>query len=240
MAEAPSAADLAFRTIVNRHERQFRTVGDMVYEVLRESIQTGVFAPGERLRQDQLAEQLGVSRIPVRSALMQLETEGLITVHPYRGATVSELSADEMRENYEIRGVLEGLALRKAAAAMTPERMKELKQLAQELNDVRDGEDFLRMRMRFYHELYDGDHHPQLVALIEKLRNDAGRYWLQRHVDYVSPPGERDHGKILDFLDAEDLDGAVRWQQEHLDRVGRQLTELMAADAERVASSSSS
>jgi DNA-binding GntR family transcriptional regulator len=235
MADAEPAADLAFRSIVSRHERQFRTVGDMVYEVLRESIQTGVFAPGERLRQDQLAEQLGVSRIPVRSALMQLETEGLITVHPYRGATVSELSADEMRENYEIRGVLEGLALRKAAAAMTPERMKDLQALAQELNDVRDGEDFLRQRMRFYHELYDGDHHPQLVALIEKLRNDAGRYWLQKHVDYVSPPGERDHGKILEFLAADDLDGAVAWQQEHLERVGNQLTELMAADAAPVA-----
>lgn len=231
MASAESTSDAAFRSIADRHGRQFRTVGDMVYEVLRESIQKGVFAPGERLRQDQLAEQLGVSRIPVRSALMQLETEGLIKVHPYRGATVAELSADEMRENYEIRAVLEGLALRKAAAAMTPRRLAKLKKMARELNRISDGEDFLRMRMAFYHELYDGDHHPQLVALIEKLRTDAGRYWLQKHVDYVSRPGERDHGKILEFLEADDLEGAVRWQQEHLERVGAQLIELMTRDA---------
>ena len=227
MATAESPEDRAFRSIVDRHERQFRTVGDMVYEVLRESIQTGVFAPGERLRQDQLAEQLGVSRIPVRSALMQLETEGLIKVHPYRGATVAELSVDEMRENYELRGVLEALALRKAAAAMTKKRMTALRKLADELNAVSDGEDFLRLRMAFYHELYDGDRHPQLVALIEKLRNDAGRYWLQRHVDYVSRPGERDHGKILDFLADDDVEGAVAWQQEHLQRVGARLADLM-------------
>ena len=227
MASADAAPKSAFRSIVRNHERQFQTVGDMVYEVLRESIQRGVFAPGERLRQDQLAEELGVSRIPVRSALLQLETEGMITLHPYRGATVSELSVDEMRENYEIRAVLEGLALRKAAAAMTPERLAHLKKLAQELNDERDGEVFLRLRMSFYHELYDGDSHPQLVALIEKLRNDAGRYWLQRHVDYVSRPGERDHTQVLEFLEAGDLDGAIGSQREHLERVGARLIELM-------------
>jgi DNA-binding GntR family transcriptional regulator len=228
MASADVPTEHAFRSIVNRHERQFRTVGDMVYEVLRESIQTGVFAPGERLRQDQLAEQLGVSRIPVRSALLQLESEGLIKVHPYRGATVSELTVDEMRENYEIRGVLEALALRKAAAAMTPKRLALLRRLARELNDVRDGEEFLRLRTTFYHELYDGDRHQQLVTLIEKLRNDAGRYWLQRHVDYVSPPGERDHGEIIEYLVRDDVAGAVAFQQEHLQRVGDRLIDLMA------------
>lgn len=231
MASAESPTEAAFQSIVNRHGRQFRTVGDMVYEVLHESIQQGVFAPGEHLRQDQLAEQLGVSRIPVRSALMQLEKEGLIKVHPYRGATVAELTAEEMRENYEIRAVLEGLALRKAAAAMTPKKLTALKRMARELNRVRDGEDFLRMRMAFYHELYDGDHHPQLVALIEKLRTDAGRYWLQKRVDYVSRPGARDHGKTLEFLEANDVEGAVRWQQEHLVRVGAQLIELMTDGA---------
>ena len=222
----PQSAE-AFRSIINRHGRRFRTVGDMVYEVLRESIQTGVFSPGERLRQDQLAEELGVSRIPVRSALLQLETEGLITLHPFRGATVNELTIDEMRENYEIRTLLETHAMRKAATAMTPERLAELRALAEELNEITDGEEFLRTRMRFYHELYDGDHHPQLVTLIEKLRNDAGRYWLHRDVEYVSRPGERDHLQIIEFLAKDDVEGAVGYIQSHLERVSEQLVELM-------------
>ena len=112
-----------FRSIVDRNSRQFRTVGDMVYEVLREGILKGVFQPGERLRQDQLAEAIGVSRIPVRSALMQLESEGLITFNPYRGAVVNKLSAKEMREIYELRALLESNALRKAVEVMTPERL---------------------------------------------------------------------------------------------------------------------
>jgi DNA-binding GntR family transcriptional regulator len=132
-----------------------------------------------------------------------------------------------MRENYEIRGILESHALRKAAATMTPERVGELKVLAQELNDISDGEEFLRKRMEFYHQLYDGDHHPQLVNLIEKLRSDAGRYWLQRKVDYVSRPGERDHLRILDFLADGNVDGAVAYLQEHLDKVRDRLVDLM-------------
>jgi DNA-binding GntR family transcriptional regulator len=218
----------AFSSIVSRRGRQFQTVGSMVYEVIREGILTGVFPPGERLRQDALAEAIGVSRIPVRSALIQLESDGLITFHPYRGAVVNRLTVAEMREIYEIRGLLEAHALRKAMDSMTPERLERLEQLARELDEVDDGEAFLEQRTAFYHELYD--HQPQLVALIEKLRTDAGRYWLDRHVDSVRRPGERDHLDVLKFLRTGDVEGAVQSLQEHLERVGNQLIALMEAD----------
>jgi DNA-binding GntR family transcriptional regulator len=219
-----------FKSIVSRHERQFRTVGDMVYAVIRESIVNGVIAPGEWLRQDQLAEQIGVSRIPVRSALIQLETEGLITFHPYRGAIVNRLTVDEMRENYELRTLLESHALRKAIPAMTPERLAPLEQLAAELNQVESGEDFLTLRTAFYRELYDGARRPQLVRMIEKLRNDAGRYWLQRHIAYVNRPGERDHMDLLPFVRSGDVEGAVSWLEQHLARVCDRLVSLMGPD----------
>jgi DNA-binding GntR family transcriptional regulator len=226
-----AANGAAFSSIVNRHGRQFQTVGSMVYEVIREGILTGVFAPGERLRQDALAEAIGVSRIPVRSALIQLESDGLITFHPYRGAVVNRLTVDEMREIYEIRTVLETHALRKAMGSMTPEKLERLEQLARELNEVDDGEAFLAQRTAFYHELYDGDHQPQLVALIEKLRTDAGRYWLDRHVDFVRRPGERDHLDVLKFLRTGDVEGAVHWLQAHLQRVSDELLALMEASS---------
>jgi DNA-binding GntR family transcriptional regulator len=216
-----------FASIVSRHERQFRTVGDMVYAVIRDSILNGVLGPGEWLRQDQLAEQIGVSRIPVRSALMQLETEGLITFHPYRGAIVNRLTVAEMRENYELRTLLESHALRKAIGSMTPDRLERLEQLAAELNDVESGEDFLALRTAFYRELYDGARRPQLVRMIEKLRNDAGRYWLQRRIGYVSQPGQRDHMDLLQFVRSGDVDGAVTWLEHHLERVCEQLVQLM-------------
>jgi DNA-binding GntR family transcriptional regulator len=217
----------AFRSIVDRHGRTFKTVGDMTYEVIRESILKGIFAPGERLRQDQLAGAIGVSRIPVRSALLQLESEGLITFHPYRGAVVNKLSVEEMREIYELRSVLETHALRKAMGAMTAERLEHLDQLARELNDVADGEEFLARRMDFFRELYDGVHQPRAIGMIERLRAEAGRYWLERNVEYVRRPGQRDHMQVLAFITQGDTEGAVRWLEQHLRSVCDELIGLM-------------
>jgi len=217
----------AFRSIVSRHGRQFRTVGDMVYEVLRESILKGVFKPGERLRQDQLAEAIGVSRIPVRSALMQLDSEGLITFNAYRGAVVNKLTPAQMREIYSIRGVLEAHALRNAIGDMTPDRLEHLDELAHQLNEVKDGEEFLMRRNEFYSELYDGDKQPYLVGMIERLRAETGRYWLQRHIDYVSRPGHRDHVHLMELIRAGDTEGAVEALHEHLQRVCDELVVLM-------------
>jgi DNA-binding GntR family transcriptional regulator len=235
-ATGKGAGDSAnFESIIQRNSRQFRTVGDMVYEVLRESIMTGVFAPGERLRQDKLAEAIGVSRIPVRSALMQLESEGLITLNPYRGAAVNRLTVDEMREIYEIRSLLEAQALRKAVNAMTPKRLARLEELGRQLNEIKDGEEFLRQRNEFYRELYDEAEQPRIVGLIERLRAETGRYWLQRSVDYVSRPGQRDHLDLLEFIKRGDTDGAVKRLQEHLQRVSDELISLME-EGEKVTS----
>jgi DNA-binding GntR family transcriptional regulator len=218
----------AFRSIVDRHGRQFRTVGDMAYEVIREGILTGIFQPGERLRQDTLAAQIGVSRIPVRSALMKLESQGLVTFEPYRGAVVNALSAAAVQEIYEIRAVLETHALRKAMTAMTPERITRLEQIAAELNSVENGEEFLQRRAEFYHQLYDVDRQPRLVAMIDRLREDVGRYSLDHNVDYVRPPGERDHAQVLEYLRANDVDGAAQWLRDHLDHVAERLLTRLA------------
>jgi DNA-binding GntR family transcriptional regulator len=227
-ADLASAADSAFRSIVDRHGRQFRTVGDMAYEVIREGILTGIFRPGERLRQDALATQIGVSRIPVRSALMKLESQGLITFEPYRGAIVNTLTPAAAREIYEIRAVLEAHALRKAMTAMTPEGLLRLEQLATELNSVENGEEFLQRRAEFYHQLYDVMRQPRLVAMIDRLREEVGRYSLDHNVDYVRPPGERDHAQVLTYLRANDVDGAVQWLRDHLDQVCERLLTRLA------------
>jgi DNA-binding GntR family transcriptional regulator len=227
-ADLAGKDDRAFRSIVDRHGRQFRTVGDMAYEVIREGILTGVFQPGERLLQDALATQIGVSRIPVRSALMKLESQGLITFEPYRGAIVNTLTAGAAKEIYEIRAVLEAHALRKAMTTMTPERLVRLEQLATELNSVENGEKFLERRAEFYHQLYDAQRQPRLVAMIDRLREEVGRYSLDHNVDYIRPPGERDHAQVLTYLRANDVDGAVQWLHDHLDQVCARLLRRLA------------
>jgi DNA-binding GntR family transcriptional regulator len=136
-----------------------------------------------------------------------------------------------MREIYEIRALLETHALRNAMKTMTPERLEHLESLARELNEIDDGEKFLARRMAFYRELYDGAHQPQLIALIERLRASAARYWLQRQVDYVRRPGQRDHQEVLQFLRRDDVEGAVAWLQLHLERLCEELVALMESDA---------
>src|SRR4051812_530007 len=93
---------------------QRQTVAGMTVEALRERILRGDYPEGEPLRQDALADELGVSRIPVREALRQLEAEGLVTFNPHRGAVVSSLSLEEIDELFELRAKIESDLLRRA------------------------------------------------------------------------------------------------------------------------------
>src|SRR4029079_610765 len=100
---------------------QRQTIASMTVEALRERILRGDYPDGEPLRQDALADELGVSRIPVREALRQLESEGLVTFQPHRGAVVSTLSLDEIVELFELRAEIESDVLRRAVPLMTAE-----------------------------------------------------------------------------------------------------------------------
>lgn len=231
--DGASGTAAVLQSLAERHQRAFPTVSDMVYEIIRDGILQGAFAPGERLRQDELAEAIGVSRIPVRSALMQLDAEGLIDFHSYRGALVTDVSIDDMREIYDIRALVEPHALRKAMRTMTPERLEHLERLARELNDIEDGAQFLERRIAFFTELYSGGEQPLMLALIERLRMRAGRYWLERDLGYVLKPSERDHVQILGFMKAGDADGAAEWLQGHLERLGREVVARMEQEQKR-------
>src|SRR3954463_2354238 len=99
----------------------FQTVEDMTQSFIREAIMQGVFRPGQRLNLDTIAESLGVSRMPVRARLRQLENDGLVQRHHCRGVTVSVLRADEIAEIYELRILLESYLLKLAIAALDDE-----------------------------------------------------------------------------------------------------------------------
>src|SRR3954462_13718603 len=98
---------------------QRQTIASMTVEALRERILRGDYPDGEPLRQDALADELGVSRIPVREALRQLEAEGLVTFNPHRGAVVSTLSLEEIEELLELRADIECELLRRAIPSTT-------------------------------------------------------------------------------------------------------------------------
>ena len=102
----------------------YKPLRDVVFENLREAILEGKLEPGQRLMEVQLAEQLGVSRTPVREAIRKLELEGLVVMLPRKGAYVADVSLKDIIDVLEIRSTLEGLAAYLAAAAAYPEPLK--------------------------------------------------------------------------------------------------------------------
>ena len=81
--------------------------------------------------------------------------------------------------------------------------------------------------MDFFGELYSGANQPRTIGMIERLRAEAGRYWLERRVEYVRQPGQRDHMEVLDFIKKGDTEGAVHWLEQHLETVCDELVALM-------------
>src|SRR6478672_6534621 len=100
-----------------------QTLTSMTADAIRERILRGRYPEGEPLRQDAIGVELGVSRIPVREALRQLEAEGLVTFNPHRGAVVSSMSLDEIAELFELRAEIECDLLRRAIPKMTQEQL---------------------------------------------------------------------------------------------------------------------
>ena len=225
-------ADRRFGEVVDQLASGYKTIGQMVYGVLREAILSGAFAPGEWLRQEALAEAIGVSRIPVRTALLQLESEGLVTFHPHRGARVRTLSAAQIDEIYRLRMLLEPYALRLSMARMTPDRLGRLKALAAELDAEEEGSDLVDTRVRFYREAYDVVNNPLLVEMIEELRGHVGRYLLGFR---VHGSHRQTHSTLLEYLESGNLPAAESWLHSHLEEVRRGIQEL-AADDEAAAS----
>jgi len=213
-----------FEDIVARLADGYRSIGEMVYEVIRQAIIGGAFAPGERLRQESLAAAIGVSRLPVRSALVQLESEGLVTFHPRRGAVVRSLTLAQIREIYETRELLESHALAKSMATMTPERLTQLRELASAMDAEHEGGAFVDTRVAFYRALYDADNNPQLVEIIESLRSSVGRYLLGWRLSTGHLGG---HKQLVDFMRRGDLAAAQNWLKAHLEQVRRGVEEIV-------------
>lgn len=102
---------------------------DLAYEAIRDAIGTGRIRPGDWLRREELAQELGVSQMTVRGALNRLMAEGLVSEEPYRGYKVAILPAEDLRDIYEMRGALEGIAMAEAASRIRPEELDLMREL---------------------------------------------------------------------------------------------------------------
>jgi DNA-binding GntR family transcriptional regulator len=122
---------------------------------LRQMIFDGELRQGERVRQDEIAEELGVSRIPVREAIIALDREGWVTIEPHRGAFVQGLDEATVRDHYELLGLVYGLAARRAAERGSADGVARLRELQREVAAADDVDDFYRRNEAFLRHLVD-------------------------------------------------------------------------------------
>lgn len=230
--DGPMGRDRELEIMAETTRESYQTVERKTQAFIRSAILRGLYRPGERLHQDHIAELLGVSRMPVRASLNQLEAEGLVSVRPHQGATVSSLRPAEIAEYYELRILLERYLLEHAVPKLTAQHLQELSNLERRADDdSRDAlADRLERRRDFYRRLYELADRPRALEMVEQLRTAVGRYLLLVRVD-EHPTA---HLGLLKHLEARDVEGAQQWVADHLGKVSVQLQQLVEGEAEQL------
>lgn len=195
-----------------------QTAYEYVLGVLRRAILNGELKTGSRLVQAELAAMLDVSTTPVREALRDLATEGLVQFDPHRGAIVSELSTDDVHDIYEIRSVLEPLAMRQAVPNISDALIARLRKLHEAMLADPHSVDWVDRNRVFHMAVYETSASPRLAGIIRNLQDASVMYIgasLQRKPE-LREEANHDHSEILDALERRDADAAVKALEDHL------------------------
>lgn len=203
------------------------TVTHQVTEALRERILRGVYADDAPLRQDAIAAELGVSRIPVREALRQLEAEGLVVFNPHRGAVVSSLSVDEIIELFELRAQIESDLVRRAVPRTAAEQLRRAKEILKAYDAAfRAGEisAWGKLNWEFHSTLYAPANRPFTMAVVQRLHQQSDRYLrMQLVLTHGESRASDEHQQILQAVQAQDVKHAATLMRQHILGAGRQL-----------------
>jgi DNA-binding GntR family transcriptional regulator len=195
-----------------------RTVAGLVAERLRAEIVAGKLAAGSKLRQVEIARRFGVSTTPVREALAALQREGLVRLHPQRGAVVFLPSVEDLREHYEIRSALEALAAARTAEHFQPEWAPQLEALLDEMSTGPPAGRYIELNQLFHTQLYEHSARPHLVEMIAGLRDASSAYLHIYRAAADFPVGrlDKEHRRILAACVARDGEAAAEATRVHL------------------------
>jgi DNA-binding GntR family transcriptional regulator len=196
-----------------------RTVAGLVAERLRAEIVAGERPPGSRLPQVAIARSLGVSTTPVREALAMLQREGLVRLHPQKGAEVFIPTVANLREHYEIRAALEALAAARTAEVFEPQWAAPLEGLLAEMRIGPPAARYIELNQRFHSTLYEHCGRRKLVEMIASLRDASSVYLhIYRAADFPVERLDAEHRAILGACVARDPEAAAAATREHLRR----------------------
>ena len=203
-----------------------------VVERLREKILHGELREGEQLRQDAIAAEFQISRIPVREALSHLAAEGLITIVANRGAVVSALSPDEIMQLFETRAVLECYMLRQAIPNFTEKDFQGaaeiLQRFEESLENDADVKSWGQWNWAFHSALYGPANRPVMLAVLKTLNNNCDRY-TRLHLVFTRDlhVAGKAHRELLDACRTNDPDVASNALWKHITTAGEYLKEFI-------------
>ncbi len=200
----------------------------VIEESLRNAILDGRLPYGTALRQQALAALFGVSRMPVREALRQLESQGLLKVVQYKGAVVASLVEDDSLETYELRFLLEAQALRLSLPLLSDEDFKTASDCIDSLEAETDFEKIGTLNRLFHQALYSKAPNKKLLALIENGLVEEERF-LRFNLEKmgVGKLCQDDHRALLRHAKARDVEGCIKELEQHLQRGVNAITRYL-------------
>lgn len=208
-----------------------RTLSSVIAERLRQEILEGTQAAGAQLRQDALAAAFGVSRIPVREALFQIEAEGLVQIVPHKGAIVTALSPYEINDIFDLRALLEPRLFKHSIRRLTEDDFLALAALQSKFSAAIRSKDLPvsgSLNAQFHTLLYSRAQLPQTASIVAGLLQKSDRY---TRVQLSSPAAmrraEREHGELIDLCAKKKIKPACDLLVHHIETVRADLLKLL-------------
>ena len=214
------------RELFEKECKKSKTIEASVFSTLRKAIYIGYLYPGEKLVENELARKIGVSRTPIRAAILRLERGNLLVNTPQKGARVAKLSPAEVEEGYAVMGVLQGFAAYLAIPNLDDGMICEMEDLQSQLKSKKLLEEYnlwLQVNNKFHNVFINASNNPHLVHIIKENLGRLTRYWylacsfgfLKKSIYY--------HDQIFECIKMKDKNNVRKTVEEHFFETGKDI-----------------
>ncbi|MGI6097487.1 MAG: GntR family transcriptional regulator [Dethiobacteria bacterium] len=209
----------------------YKTIAEVIADKIRQKIIDGELTPNERLSQERLSREFGVSRMPVRDALYSLEKEGLVTVSRRYGAKVCKLKLEDLQEIYSIRVPLEEMATREGVKRLTKKELKaltEAEEKAAEAIDIHDIDKFLLYDRQFHFIVYEASKMLRLIEFVSNLWN-ATEHYRRMYCTKIGrlAVAKENHSQYLKACRKRDVERAAELTREHILETMNEISKVL-------------
>lgn len=212
---------------------EHKTRTQLAAEAIREKILRGEIKAGQQLRQAALAEELNISRIPVREALMQLEAEGLVEFEAHKGATATKLSTAQVTELFELRALLETELLRQAIPKLKEKHLRHSEALLEKMtaayHDKDSVDEWSSLNSQFHLSFYEAADRPLTYELVQNLNTNADRY-VRANLMLAggTHKAETEHAKLLKLCRQGKTEAACALLRQHILSAADDIIDMLA------------